>query len=600
MNRQNIRSGAAAIAALIVAACSSSSNPPPANPPVNNSVPVTVSGVVSDGPVTGGTLYAFTAAQVIAAMQAVDGAADRAAALAAAGPAGLANRSAADGDTYSLQVGASIEGQALFLVFDNAGAEDEAFGDTPPNLEAVAIGAGSGSNQRVNVSMHTTLIAQIVRAGLDTDGDGNPTTAAEIAAAIQAAELSVLDLFGADDQGEDLFDGENPTDTADTELLHAASSVLGLHVRTLAALEAQDLDAIIAALGADASDGALDGLVGADFDPELEALAGAAADFLARDDDEDFGMFAVGPCSSSAVSLRRACSVDIVDDLFEGRAICADISDADERAECIADLAVEEVETAEECDDVFDARLELCEALDDAAHEPAFGFMHAANFVDPRDIGAGVTPNPYLPLVPGTQWIYAGDFLDDEGELISETITVTVLDRIKLIDGIPCLVVNDVVVSSDGAMEDTNDWFAQDVDGNVWYCGEISRDFELFDGDDPEEFELVHTEGSWKHGRDGAKAGMLIPAAPEVGDVIRQEVLYGEAEDVIAIESITGTESSPAGSCSGDCLVTLDYTPLEPGAEENKYYAPGIGMIVEIDLESGDRVELMEFNPPAP
>jgi hypothetical protein len=72
-------------------------------------------------------------------------------------------------------------------------------------------------------------------------------------------------------------------------------------------------------------------------------------------------------------------------------------------------------------------------------------------------------------------------------------------------------------------------------------------------------------------------------------------VLYGEAEDVIEIESLTGTEVAPGASCTGNCLVTLDYSPLDPGAAENKYYAPGIGMIVEVDLETGDRLELIDF-----
>jgi hypothetical protein len=132
----------------------------------------------------------------------------------------------------------------------------------------------------------------------------------------------------------------------------------------------------------------------------------------------------------------------------------------------------------------------------------------------------------------------------------------------------------------------------------VWYCGEISREFETFEGDDPEEAEILSVDGSWKSGRDGAKAGILIPAAPNVGDVIRQELLYGEAEDVIEIVAIDATESAPGGSCDGTCLKTRDFSPLEPGNEENKFYAPGIGLIVEIDPASGERLEIIELNLP--
>ena len=190
--------------------------------------------------------------------------------------------------------------------------------------------------------------------------------------------------------------------------------------------------------------------------------------------------------------------------------------------------------------------------------------------------------------------------MDDEGEEITETITVRVTDKTKLIDGITCIVVNDLVIEGedDTPIEDTDDWYAQDLAGNVWYCGEISENFELFDGDNPEEAELVDIDGSWKAGRDGAKAGILFPAIPQVGDIIRQEVAWGEAEDVIEILSLTGSESTGPASCLDNCLVTRDFTPLDPAANENKYYVPGIGFIVEINLENGERLELVEFSTP--
>jgi hypothetical protein len=294
------------------------------------------------------------------------------------------------------------------------------------------------------------------------------------------------------------------------------------------------------------------------------------------------------------VTLRKACAVDVVDDLFEGRGICANTDDDDERAQCREDLAEAQNEAHEECGEIFEARLEVCDALDDAAHEPPFGPAFAASFVDPREIGDTVEPNPFFPLIAGSERTYEKTIVED-GETIVETVTTTVTDAIKLIDGIPCIVVRDVEESSEGSGEDTDDWFAQDVDGNVWYCGEISRELETFEGDDPEEAEIVSVDGSWKAGRDGAEAGMLIPAAPNVGDVIRQELLYGEAEDVIEILAVDATESAPAASCDGTCLKTRDFSPLEPGNEENKFYAPGVGLIVELDPESGERLELIEL-----
>ena len=301
----------------------------------------------------------------------------------------------------------------------------------------------------------------------------------------------------------------------------------------------------------------------------------------------DFG------CTESAALLRYACSYDLRDDFYSRTAQCLDASLPDAACRSVAEADYDD--GSEECSEVFDARLDLCEALDNATHEPAFGALFAAEFVDPGQIGGAVAPNPYLPLVPGNRWEYEGTSVDDDGEEVTETITVTVTGDTKLIDGVTCMVVRDVATEEDVVIESTDDWFAQDVNGNVWYCGEISQNFEVFDGDDPEEPELVDTEGSWKAGRERAKAGVLVPASPEVGAVIRQEVAYGDAEDTIEILSVTESESAPGGACAGDCLMTRDFTPLDPEANEHKYYAPGIGLILEIDVESGDRVELVQF-----
>ena len=170
--------------------------------------------------------------------------------------------------------------------------------------------------------------------------------------------------------------------------------------------------------------------------------------------------------------------------------------------------------------------------------------------------------------------------------------------KTKLIEGVTCVVVNDLVEEDGVPIENTDDWYAQDALGNVWYCGEIAKNFEIFEGDDPEEAELVDIDGSWKAGRDGAQPGIIMLALPQAGDVYRQEVALGEAEDAARVISTTGSAAVPAASCDGDCVVTRDFTPLEPDANERKFYAPGVGLILERDLESGDRVELVEFTPP--
>lgn len=298
-------------------------------------------------------------------------------------------------------------------------------------------------------------------------------------------------------------------------------------------------------------------------------------------------------CSAAASSSNLACNFAAKDDLFTEHAICMDSPD-DDLATCLADARSEYEEVLEECAEIFEAQFDVCNQTDDAAHTPAFGPAFAANFVDPLEIGVSVTPNTYFPLVQGNRWTYEGTF-EEDGEMITETITVTVLNETKLVDGITCLVVRDVVEVDGELLEDTDDWFAQDVDGNVWYCGEEVKDYEWFDGDEPPLPELISDDGSFKAGRDGDKGGILLPQLPVVGDVFRQELSVGNAEDIIEILATDGEESAVAAGCNNACLVTRDFSPLDPGAEENKYYTPGLGLILEIDIETGDRVELIDF-----
>lgn len=575
-------------ALLAITACSSRSDSFTPQPQLPASIGL--DGVVSDGPVVGGTIYAMSPEQLAAGLADVVPGDELHDALTTSNVVGHP-RDPGDADQYSIDVPARLARRVVFLILDREGAEDLEFGDTPPYLMSIAVLGDAGSRQRVNISLHTSIVAQQLWAQLDPDGDGSVVDDGQLLALLQTAELNALGALGRDRVGRELFDdGHQPFDDDDDDAVHEASSALGLLVRELAAATGLDVDAILAALAADAADGTLDGSIPAFLNPseELEALAAMVREHAGREDDDDYAMFAVGPCSSSAVALRRACAADIVDDGFESRAICADIADDDDRLECLAEAAIADEENAEECDAVLDARLAICEATGDASHDPIFGELFVANFVDPTLIGASVEPNPFFPLVAGNRWTYESE---------AEVIVVEVLNETKLIDGVTCVTVNDVVMEDGQLIEDTDDWYAQDVSGNVYYCGEIALNYELFEGDDPELAELVDIEGSWKHGRDGAEAGMLLPFDPVVGTTIRQEVLFGEAEDVVDILSVTASESSPGGSCTDTCLQTRDYTPLEPDVEEFKFYLPGVGLIVEVDPDSGERLELVEFSP---
>lgn len=586
---------------LFLASCGDSNNsstpvppPPPPPPPAD----IGVSGNVFDGPVSGGTLFVFAANEVNAALDAAADSEDRAAALTAAGPILELARDEADGDSYSITVSGELANQALFLVFDSSGAEDMEFGDQPPNLEAVAITGDAGGTLQVNITPHTTTAAIEVRNALDPEGDGTVINTAAIQSALDVALTNATSVFGSSALGEDLFPGgENPQSTTDTDVLAGASSALGRAVRTAAAFAGLSTNEVLRLFAADAADGVLDAAAPVSFDLDAEETDDLMAVTIAY----NLGRAAVTDveavsCTGAANALRRACEFEALDEFFLGASTCAHSSSEDEADLCLEDYSDDRDDLLGECAAVTQARLDLCVATDDAVHNPPFGMDFADDFVDPLAIGTpgGPLPHPYLPLLQGSTWVYEGAFMED-GEEIVEVITVTVTDKIKLIDGIRCLVVRDTVEVDGELVEDTDDWFAQDADGNLWYCGEEVKDYETFDGDLPSVPELVAIDGSFKAGRDGDEAGILLPAVPVAGDIYRQEVSFTNAEDAIEILATDATETVPAASCSGDCLLTLDFSPLDPGVEENKYYAPGVGMILEVNLDTGDRVELISY-----
>jgi hypothetical protein len=196
----------------------------------------------------------------------------------------------------------------------------------------------------------------------------------------------------------------------------------------------------------------------------------------------------------------------------------------------------------------------------------------------------------------GYQWRYAG---------ADETIEIEVLDETKLIEGVTCIVVNDRVTVDGQLVEDTDDWFAHRKDGTVVYCGEEVKDFESFPGDDPVLPELVAIDGSFKAGRDGALPGTQFLASPRPGAVYRQEWAPNNAEDAARVLSTRydfGSdrkldehvpEALAELLCDSDCVVTLEFAPIEPDVFARKYYAAGIGLFLEVDLESGELVQLV-------
>lgn len=302
-----------------------------------------------------------------------------------------------------------------------------------------------------------------------------------------------------------------------------------------------------------------------------------------------------GACARTANLQSWACTAEAFDDFYAAKAHCENAASPAERQECLADARAEVGEAQALCGEQRAARRELCEELGGGRYDPNFDpALFQTDFASPS------ATNPYFPLAIGNEWELS------DGE--SETVTIRVLDATKQIEGVTCIVVNDLVRVDGIPLEDTDDWFGQRLDGTVDYCGESVRDFATFAGDDPQEPELVDIGGSFKHGRDGALAGTQMLAVPVEGAVYRQEWALGEAEDAARILS-TGyghgededldlhvPEALADLFCDDDCLVVEEFSPLEPDAIARKYYARGVGLILEVKPESGDVVELVDCN----
>ena len=205
--------------------------------------------------------------------------------------------------------------------------------------------------------------------------------------------------------------------------------------------------------------------------------------------------------------------------------------------------------------------------------------------LDPAEFTTEID-NPWWPMKPGSRWVYSET--DTEGA--NQKVVVTVTNRTKQIaNGIEARVVHDVVTEDGEFVEVTDDWYAQDQDGNIWYLGEDTTEYE--------NGKPVSQSGSFEAGVDGAEAGIIMPAQPEVGMTYRQEYYKGEAEDEGSIVSLEQQAEVPAGHFQ-PVVMTNDTNPLEPKVNEFKFFARGVGPVLAVSVSGGsDREELLSYKP---
>jgi hypothetical protein len=199
------------------------------------------------------------------------------------------------------------------------------------------------------------------------------------------------------------------------------------------------------------------------------------------------------------------------------------------------------------------------------------------NFSDPLAID-----NSYFPLVAGTTYVSKENTADG-----CEVDVSTVTYDTRVIDGVTTRVVHDQVFDGEtcttapsALTEDTLDYYAQDNAGNVWYMGE---DTFTCQG----EGSCTPGEGGWIAGVGGAQPGIIMLAHPRSGDSYKQEFLPGTAQDqaLVMAVGVTAkmTRDDAFQSSYSNCIMTKEWTVLEPGAIEFKTYCPGVGVVVTVE-----------------
>jgi hypothetical protein len=179
--------------------------------------------------------------------------------------------------------------------------------------------------------------------------------------------------------------------------------------------------------------------------------------------------------------------------------------------------------------------------------------------------------NRWFPLRPGTRFTYRGQ-ITEGGRRVDHRVVFTVTDLTKVIDGVRNVVLYDLDFNAGELVEAELAFHAQDDDGNVWNMGEYPEEYE--DG------RFTGAPDTWITGLAGARAGVIMRAAPRVGTSTYLQgwapvIHFNDTARVLG----TGRRTCVPTSCYDDVLVTDEFSPDEPDAHQQKFYAPGVGNI---------------------
>lgn len=238
-------------------------------------------------------------------------------------------------------------------------------------------------------------------------------------------------------------------------------------------------------------------------------------------------------------------------------------------------------------DELVDAWAARQEALDLAERQYQARLLYEGQLdqqlYQPKIIASQFSPlidNPYMPFVPGRTLVYERQMAQG-----IEHIEISALHGSVMVNGIECQAVREYETIDGVLVEDTQNWLSQHVSGDVWYFGEVAQEFE--------QGFLESLEGSWRYGKENAQPGLLMLRDNHIGDRYRQEYAMNVAEDMAQILATDVTVTVPVGTFH-NCVKVLEVTPIDPDDVVTKFYAPDVGMVLEIDLNTGERLELIE------
>lgn len=204
-------------------------------------------------------------------------------------------------------------------------------------------------------------------------------------------------------------------------------------------------------------------------------------------------------------------------------------------------------------------------AADGAARPPVEReAVHAADFGDPTR-GA----NPYVPLVPGTQWVREG-FTDVGRRRVPHQVTTTVSNVYRVVDGIDTVAMYDYELDGGQVTQTSIDYVAEDRYGNLWDFGGYTEDYQGG--------RYVSATDPWLAGVNGARAGILVQAHPRQGSppyaVAQPDSKEGDVGEVVAV----GAHRCVPFGCFRDVLIVREGKRSAPD-NEFKYYARSVGQI---------------------